>query len=473
MNDVRPVFLVLVSVVCLSFTPLIANAASYQRAPEVKVYSELESGYTPVNGFFAYDSNFLGGGSVAVADLGGGGTNEIITAAGYGGAPHVRTFNLDGSFLTQFYAYQEDMHAGINVAAGDLDGNGAAEIVTAPKQGAGPHVRVFNSSGQVKLTVGFYAYDEAFHGGVNVAVGDVNGDGRDEIITGSGIDSGSHVRVFSGDGAWLGRDYFPFAENMRGGVSVAVGNVDGGDESEIITAVQSQDQSQGQAWVKVYKYNDERTVLGEWKVFADDFTGGVNVASGDVDGDGEDEVIVSVAGKGGPQVKMFEAYGEEINPGFMAYEEDFLSGVTIAVGQTDGSVKEEVVTMPSKLRPQGRTDVERYVRVDLSEQRMYAYEYGYEVNTFLISSGLPATPTPPGEYHIQRKLYSHLYAGPGYYLPNTLYNLQFRTSYYLHGAYWHNNFGHPMSHGCVNISYPDAAWLFGWMQVGDLAVIEY
>jgi len=123
--------------------------------------------------------------------------------------------------------------------------------------------------------------------------------------------------------------------------------------------------------------------------------------------------------------------------------------------------------------PDGRTDVERYVRVDLSEQRMYAYEHGYLVNSFLISSGLPGTPTPIGETTIQRKLYSHLYSGPGYYLPNTLYNLQFRPHYYLHGAYWHNNFGHPMSHGCVNISYANAEWLFNWMQVGDLTVIEY
>lgn len=470
MNDVRSaIFLAFVSAVIFNITPLMANAASYQRSPEVKVYSELETGYTPVNGFYAYDSNFLGGGSVAIADLGGGGTNEIITAAGRGGAPHVRTFNVDGSFLTQFYAYQEDMHSGINVAAGDLDGNGAAEIVTAPKQGVGPHVRVFNSSGQVKLTVGFYAYDEAFHGGVNVAIGDVNGDGRDEIITGSGKDSGSHVRVFSGDGTWLGRDYFPFAEDMRGGVSVAVGNVDGGDESEIITAVQSQ----GQAWVKVYKYNDERTVLGEWKAFADDFTGGVHVASGDVDGDGEDEVIVSVAGKGGPQVKMFEAYGAEINPGFMAYEEDFLSGVNIAVGQTDSSTQEEVLTMPNKLEPEGRTDVIRYVDVNITTQTLTAYENGYQVNQFLISSGLWATPTPIGEYHIQRKLYSHLYSGPDYYLPNTLYNLQFTPGYYLHGAYWHNNFGHRMSHGCINIHYDDAAWIYDWMQTGDLVVTHY
>ena len=175
----------------------------------------------------------------------------------------------------------------------------------------------------------------------------------------------------------------------------------------------------------------------------------------------------------GPQVKMFEAYGEQINPGFFAFEEDFHSGVNVVVGQTDASTKEEIVLMSGKLKPDGRTDVNKYFRVDLSEQTAYAYEQGYLVKTFLISSGLPGTPTPPGEYHIQRKIYSHLYSGPDYYLPNTLYNLQFRSHYYLHGAYWHNNFGHPMSHGCINISYENAAWLYNWMAVGDLTVIEY
>lgn len=447
--------------------PVLAEAATYERSPEVRIFSET-AGYQPVKSFYAYDSAFRGGGTVAIGDLGKDGVNEIVTAAGVGGGPHIRIFRLDGSFVNQFYAYDENVHTGVNVAIGDVDGDQRGEIITAPKAGGGPQVRVFDSSGQVDGTVGFYAYDENYHGGVNVAVGDVTGDGVAEIVTGNGIDGASHVRVFSGDGTWLGKDFRPFAENLRGGVSVAVGNVDGGVESEIIMAVQSADE----AWVKVYKYNDEQTILGEWKAF-DNFTGGVNVSSGDVDSDGQDEVIVAVNGDGGPQVKVFEAYGLEINAGLFAFEEDFYGGVNVAVGQTDDSSREEILVMPGKLPPQGRTDVQRYVDVNITTQTLTAYENGYKVNEFLISSGLWATPTPIGEYHIQRKLYSHLYSGPGYYLPNTLYNLQFTPGYYLHGAYWHNNFGHRMSHGCVNISYANAAWIYDWMQVGDLVVTHY
>lgn len=446
-----------------------AVAATYLRAPEVKAYVEQSTGFTAIRSFFAYDKSFTGGGSIAIGDLGFDGTNELVTGAGPGGSPHIRTFRTDGSFLSQFYAYDKSMTAGVNVAVGDVDGDGAGEIVTAPQYGGGPHVRVFDGSGKIDQTVGFYVYDKTFTGGVNVAVGDIDGDGKADIVTGNGEGGSPHVRVFTGNGIWKGLDFYPFPEDMRGGVSVAVGNVDGGVESEIIMAVQSG----GEAWVKVYKYNSERTIVGEFKAIQSDFTGGVNVAAGDVDGDGEDEVITAVHGKGGPQVKMYEAYGKDINAGFFAFEEDYHSGVNIAVGKLDAGKKEDIAVMPGKLRPEGRTNEHRYVRVDLSEQRMYAYEDGYVVNSFLVSTGLPGTPTPPGEYHIQRKIYSKLYSGPGYYLPNTLYNLQFRPHYYLHGAYWHNNFGRPMSHGCVNIHYDNARWLYEWMQEGDLAVIEY
>ncbi len=450
--------------------PASVQAASYERSPEVKQWTlDSSSNYTVDQQFYAYDQGFTGGGSIAVDDFGVDGVDEIVTGAGYGGSPHVRVFQQDGSFISQFFAYDETMRAGVNVAAGDIDNDGKAEIVTAPKEGGAPHVRVFDSSGKIEHTVGFYAYDEGYTGGVNVAVGDVNGDGKDDIITGNGVNGASHVRVFTADGTPYGNDIRPFAEDLRGGVSVAVGNVDGGDEEEIIVAVQDEDE----AYVKVYKFNDEKTIIAEWRAYDEGFKGGINVAAGDVDGDGMAEIVLTPHGRGGPQVRVFEAYGMEINPGFFAYEEDFHGGVNLAVGANATSAP--IYTIPSKARPdEERYKHEaRYVIVDISDQELVAYENGYEVRRFLVSTGLPGTPTPIGEYRIQRKLYSHLYAGEGFYFPNTLYNLQFFPHYYLHGAYWHNNFGNPMSHGCVNIAYEDAEWLYGWMLDGDLTVTQY
>src|SRR3989338_1564703 len=95
-------------------------AATYVRAPEVRFFVESTAGsWKQNNSFYAYDQSFTGGGSVAMADLGKDGVGEIVTGAGLGGEPHVRTFRLDGSFIHQFYAYDKAMTAGVNVAAGD------------------------------------------------------------------------------------------------------------------------------------------------------------------------------------------------------------------------------------------------------------------------------------------------------------------------------------------------------------------
>jgi len=110
---------------------------------------------------------------------------------------------------------------------------------------------------------------------------------------------------------------------------------------------------------------------------------------------------------------------------------------------------------------------ERWIEVDLSEQKLRAWEGGNLVYEFLISSGKWA-PTPKGEFRIWVKLkYTKMEGGirgtrTYYYLPNVPYTQYFYKGYGLHGTYWHNNFGQPMSHGCVNLSIPDAEKLFYW-----------
>lgn len=80
----------------------------------------------------------------------------------------------------------------------------------------------------------------------------------------------------------------------------------------------------------------------------------------------------------------------------------------------------------------------------------------------LISTGTRWTPTVTGRYHIYMKVRSQAMSGPGYYLPNVPYVMFFYKAYSLHGTYWHNNFGQPMSHGCVNLRTEDAKWLYEW-----------
>ena len=117
-------------------------------------------------------------------------------------------------------------------------------------------------------------------------------------------------------------------------------------------------------------------------------------------------------------------------------------------------------------------DMERRVEVDLSKQQAYYYLNNVRLGSFPVSTGIRGLETPLGEFAILRKLPTHRYVGPGYDLPNTKWNLEFSRGLYLHGAYWHNQFGiRPMSHGCVNIAYKDAEKLFYFMDIGDKVTV--
>ncbi len=116
---------------------------------------------------------------------------------------------------------------------------------------------------------------------------------------------------------------------------------------------------------------------------------------------------------------------------------------------------------------------ERWIDVDLSNQRLVAYEGDTPVYWVTVSTGLPGTPTVTGQYHIYVKYPAQTMSGPGYYLPDVPYVMYFYQGYGIHGTYWHNNFGHPMSHGCVNTPTPDAQWLYTWADVGTLVNVHY
>ena len=116
---------------------------------------------------------------------------------------------------------------------------------------------------------------------------------------------------------------------------------------------------------------------------------------------------------------------------------------------------------------------EHWIDVDLSQQRVYAYEGDTVVNSFVVSTGTWQTPTVTGKYKVWIKLRSAAMSGPGYYLPDVPYIMYFYKGYGLHGTYWHNNFGTPMSHGCVNLTIPDAAWLYNFSSVGTVVNVHY
>ena len=108
----------------------------------------------------------------------------------------------------------------------------------------------------------------------------------------------------------------------------------------------------------------------------------------------------------------------------------------------------------------------KQIVVDLSDSRIYAYENGQLLRNVLASTGLPYTPTVQGDYEVYVKYEAQTMSGPGYYLPDVPWVMYFYSGYGIHGTYWHNNFGQPMSHGCVNLPTPEAEWFYNWAEVG-------
>jgi lipoprotein-anchoring transpeptidase ErfK/SrfK len=113
-----------------------------------------------------------------------------------------------------------------------------------------------------------------------------------------------------------------------------------------------------------------------------------------------------------------------------------------------------------------------WIDVDLSEQRLYAYDGKTLVSSFLVSTGVAAHPTVTGTFAVYVKyLYTDM-KGPGYYLPDVPYTMYFYQGYGIHGTYWHHNFGTPMSHGCVNMLTSEAEWVYNFSQVGTPVIVH-
>lgn len=115
----------------------------------------------------------------------------------------------------------------------------------------------------------------------------------------------------------------------------------------------------------------------------------------------------------------------------------------------------------------------RWIDINLSGQRLTAYQGQTAVFSTLISSGVAGRRTPTGRFAVRTKLSSQRMVGPGYNLPGVPWIMYFAGANAIHGTYWHNNFGRPMSHGCVNLRIADAQWLYNWSSIGTPVVVHY
>ncbi|MFA5109542.1 MAG: putative glycoside hydrolase [Patescibacteria group bacterium] len=188
-----------------------------------------------VAAFNPYDKLFKGQLSLA-SEIKNGYFETLIVGTGPGGGPQVRIFTPAGKLLGGFFAYDKNSRGGVNVAFADVNGDGQAEIITGPGKGEEPLVKIFSTAGKLKAS--FLAYDSKFRGGVDVAAGDVNGDGQAEIITGPVGSGGPQVRIFTGAGQTLG-SFFAYDRTFNGGIKVSVSDVNGDGRAEILVGLKN------------------------------------------------------------------------------------------------------------------------------------------------------------------------------------------------------------------------------------------
>jgi hypothetical protein len=230
----------------------------------------------------------------------------------------------------------------IHVASGDFNNDGVADIFAAAGEGGGPAIAILNSqTGEVLES--FFAFDPAFTGGVFIAVQDFNGDGILDIIAGAGTGGGPEVRIFDGSNLRVLKSFYAYAEDFTGGVRVATLDFNNDGILDLVTGAGPG----GAAHVKVFD-GATNAILSQWFAYPITFTGGVFVAVGDIGNDGTIEVVTGAGAGGAPVVAVWNPYTATLLSEFYAYAEDFTGGVRVGVSDGNGDGILDIITGAGK-----------------------------------------------------------------------------------------------------------------------------
>jgi hypothetical protein len=317
-------------------TRTFATGAMQGGAPVVTVRNPDGSAAAQVQ---AFDPPYAGEVRVATADLTGDGVADVAVGTGPGSRAQVRV--LDGATGAELFRADpfDGFTGGVFVAVGDVTGDGRAELVVTPDQSGGPRVVVYRGGDFAKAADFFGIEDPGFRGGARAGVGDLDGDGRADVVVSAGFGGGPRLSVY--DGAALTRgervhpvgDFFLFADALRNGAYVAVGDVDGDGFADVVGGA-------GPGGGPRVLTLSGRTLMtsGSAAAVAAPVTnffggdpgnrGGVRVAVKDLDGDARADLVVGDGQGGGSRVTTYagkdfagggapEMFGIDLVPGSM------------------------------------------------------------------------------------------------------------------------------------------------------------
>ena len=254
-----------------------------------------------------------------VADVNGGLSDIVVGEVKGVKQPFVRVVDDSGAILSSFAPFDANFAGGVEVAAGNVDNDAAVEIVVAPESGMKPIVKIFDLAGNLKRQ--FLAYNETFTGGINLAVGDVDKDGKNEIITAPHKGLMPKIKIFDGTGK-VKKDILAYGATFMGGVNISLADVDNNGQLDIITGAGPG----GSAHVQAFAYSGAKLV--SFVAYSAGFSGGVEVKGIDWNKDGKTEIITAAGPGGGPHVKIFNKSGNLVKE-FFAFENSFTFGINI------------------------------------------------------------------------------------------------------------------------------------------------
>jgi hypothetical protein len=274
------------------------------------VVTTFDAAGTPVATTTPFDPVPPGGIRVAVADVNGDGTDDLVVGTGPGVPSQVRVLDgTDGHELFAVDPFEASFLGGVYVAAGDLDGDGKSEILVSPDEGGGPRVRIFAGAGFAQVADFFGIDDPNFRGGARIAVADVTGDGQGDLLVAAGFGGGPRVAAFDGRSLANGRptkpfsDFFVFEPTLRNGVFIAGGDLDGDGYADVIVG------GGPGGGPRVFALSGQALLTGHSVQMANFFAGdtadrgGVRITVKNLDGDGRDD-LVTASGPGAAPVAV-------------------------------------------------------------------------------------------------------------------------------------------------------------------------
>ena len=247
----------------------------------------------------------------------------------YGGSSVVQINYNNGTNLC-FFAYSAAYTGGVRVALGDINGDGIDELITGTGIGGAPHIKVFNlQGGQPVEIASFFSFEPNFMGGVYISTGDINNDNLADIIVGAGPGGGPRVKVFAGNSSYFINavtplmDFFAYNPSFSGGITVAAGNRDLNPGDEVITGAGAG------GGPNIRSFNQFGQMIDNFFAFAPNINTGIFVAAGYVDSDATADIIAGT-GFGTPtQVAAFFSTGAR--PTAIPFVPGFIGGARVGI----------------------------------------------------------------------------------------------------------------------------------------------